>query len=359
MLTSRSKVRKRAEHPITKEKAMTTKKTATNKKTTHHVHHATETASTLDASTNKEILMSKIDHATPTSHSSHAVAAPAETEAVTLAANAASVTPTPAPVPAAPSQAASQPKPAASKPSSAPAAGATTTGFLAPPPSPDPLFVAPTGFVPDNAMDFRGVLPRTSELIALPIAVRDLGKFADYAEVMGSKVPSIGQVQQAFDVTNQWSAARTQADAWDQYARTQEGVAWSLLRPMMARIGPAFILAVEGDPAMAAQYPGLTTLLDAKKTIAKKAVATKKANKKNVAEGKPPTHGKVGKAATKAAEKAALAEKLAAEAAANGAAAATPEPASPAAPAAPPTSAPSQPAPVAVSQVNGAAAKPS
>jgi len=83
--------------------------------------------------------------------------------------------------------------------------------------------------VPDNAMDFRGVLPRTAELVALPIAVGDLKRFTDYAQVMGSKAPSLAQVQEVFDVTNQWSSARTQADAWDGYARTQEGVAWSLL----------------------------------------------------------------------------------------------------------------------------------
>jgi hypothetical protein len=205
-----------------------------------------------------------------------------------------------------------------------PAPGTTTGNFLPPPPAPDPRFVPPAGFVPDNTMDFRGVLPRTSELVALPIALGDLSKFADYTEVMGSKAPSIDQVQESFAVTNQWSSARTTADAWDKYARTQEGVAWSLLRAILARMGPAFQLAVESDPSLAATYPGLTTLLGAKKAIAHKGVATKKANKKNVAEGKAPTHGKVGKKATKAAQKAALVAQEAAETAANGVQAAAP-----------------------------------
>jgi hypothetical protein len=184
--------------------------------------------------------------------------------------------------------------------------------FLAPPPAPDPNFVPPAGFVADNTMDFRGVLPRTAELVALPAAVADLKKFTDYPSVMGSKAPPWAQVIAAFDVTNQWSSARTQADAWDQYARTQEGVSWTMLRALMAQMAPIYEVAVGSDPTMASTLPSLTTLLGVKKTIARKAVSTRKANAKDKAEGKQPTHGKVGKRATKAAEKAALAEKEAA-----------------------------------------------
>jgi len=208
-------------------------------------------------------------------------------------------------------------------PAAAPATSGTLTSatglspalvarFLAPPPASDPSFVPPAGFVADNAMDFRGVLPRTAELVALPSAVADLKKFTDYAAVMGSKAPAWEQVTAAFDVTNQWSSARTQADAWDEYARTQEGVSWTMLRALMAQMAPIYELAVASDPAMASTLPSLTTLLGVKKTIARKGVSTKKANAKDKAEGKQPTHGKVGKRATKAAEKAALAEKEAA-----------------------------------------------
>jgi hypothetical protein len=178
--------------------------------------------------------------------------------------------------------------------------------FLSPPPAPDPAFVPPPGFVPDNALDFRGVLPRTAELIALPEAVRDLAKFTNFAEVMGSKAPSLAQTTEAFTVTDAWSSARTRADAWDKYARTQEGIAWTALRQMFLRLAPSFAVAVMADPSLLQTYPGLATLLGAKKSIARKAVATKKANAKDKAEGKEPTHGKVGKRATKTAQKAAL-----------------------------------------------------
>jgi hypothetical protein len=191
--------------------------------------------------------------------------------------------------------------------------GVTGEGrFLAPPPPPDPAFVPPPGFVGDNRMDFRGVLPRTAELVALPMAVEDLRKFVDYTQVMGSKAPPWAQVIAAFDVTNQWSSARTRADAWDLFARTQEGVAWTLLRTLIAQVAPTFGVAVASDPAMASSLPGLTTLLGVKSAIAKKAASTKKANAKQTADGEEPTHGKVGKRAARAAARAALAEKLAA-----------------------------------------------
>jgi hypothetical protein len=297
---------------------MPTKKKTTKTKNATSAHHA---VSTVNASTTKETTMPKTSHATPASHSAVTPAVPVEIAAQ------------PATAPA---------TPATSPP---PASGASTTpgGFVPPPPAPDPSFVPPTGFVPDNTMDFRGVLPRTSELVAMPMAVADLVKFTDYLQVMGSRVPPLAQMQEAFTVTNQWSSARTAADAWDQYARAQEGVAWSRLRPLMASIAPAFAVAVSADPAFAAKYPGLTTLLCAKMIIAHKGASTKKANKQAVAEGKPPTHGKVGKKATKAAQKAALAEK---QAAGNAASSATPS--------APP--APVQPPPVSAVPSNGGGA---
>jgi hypothetical protein len=155
-------------------------------------------------------------------------------------------------------------------------------------------------------MDFRGLLPLTPELIALPLAIKDIAKFTNYDQVMGSKAPSLAQVTAAFAITNGWSETRTRADAWDQYARAQEGLSWTQLRRLISRMRPAFVLAVQADPALGVGLPVLSALLEAKKGIAQKGVSTKKANKKAVAEGKAPTHGKVGKASQKKAAKAAL-----------------------------------------------------
>jgi hypothetical protein len=111
---------------------------------------------------------------------------------------------------------------------------------------------------------------------------------------------------------------------------------WILARLLIAQMSPMYTTAIAANPALAAMLPGLTALLHVKKTIAHKGVSTKKANSKEKAAGKQPTHGKVGKKATKAAAKTALAEKLAAAS----------QPASP----------PPAPVPAASPAVNGAAA---
>ena len=84
---------------------------------------------------------------------------------------------------------------------------------------------------------------------------------------------------------------RTASSAWDVYGQAQEGICWTVMRAAMASLKPAFALAAERDPSLPAKYPGLAALLGVKKAIAHKAVSTKRANKKAVAEGRQPTHG--------------------------------------------------------------------
>jgi hypothetical protein len=100
---------------------------------------------------------------------------------------------------------------------------------------------------------------------------------------------------------------RTASAAWDAYCNDQEGICWRAMRSNLVRLRPAFDLAVAGNPALATKYAGLATLLGVKKTIAKKAVSTKRANKKAVAGGKAPVHVQIGKQRKKAADKAIVA----------------------------------------------------
>jgi hypothetical protein len=277
---------------------------APKKKTTRHrTNHAT---------TNTESAMSKPKTTATKKKSHHATA----TETLTSTEPAMS-TPTAATKAASPVTG-STPAVSSSAASGAPAPGSAGTGpagFIAPPPPLDPSRNPPTGFVAETTADYRGVVPRNSELNALPMALKDLTQFSDYALVLGGTVPPLAQVLVAFAVTHQWSASRTQSVAWDAYCRDQEGIAWSMLRPILDRLKPAFALALLGDPTIKARFPGLVTLLDAQKAIAQKGVATKKANREAQAVGEPASHGKVGKAATKRAAKAALVAARAAAAA--------------------------------------------
>jgi len=213
--------------------------------------------------------------------------------------------------------------PAQSTPTASPAKGGALI-FLAPPPADAKIPPVTQGFVPTGGTDYRSVVPKLTELAALSGAVEDLGKFTNYAAALGSTAPPYAQVFQAFDVCNQWTSMRKATLAWDGFCQTQEGISWATVRIMMERLRPAFDLAVVGDSSLAVTYPSLASLLGAKKAIASKGAATRRLNKKAIAEGKPPTHGGVGKKRKRAAMVAAAAAASTGATTAAAAAAATP-----------------------------------
>jgi hypothetical protein len=215
-------------------------------------------------------------------------------------------------------------------------APAASSVFLQPPPADAKIPTPPAGTNAPNGSNYRPFLPRSTEVAALANAVTDLRKCTNFATLFGATALPYAQVLQAFDVGNQWTTMRIETAAWDAFCQTQEGICWQTIRVMMDRLGPAFELAVTGDATVASTMPGLAALLGAKKAIAQKAVATKKANKAAVARGEAPVHGVVGKRRLRAAQKALL---PAAKAATAGvASSATPPPTSVSA--SPPASAP-------------------
>jgi len=232
---------------------------------------------------------------------------------------------------------------------SAPAAASGNAIIFAPPPANAQIPAVPPNAAAGSGTSYRGVAPRMSELVALPLAVGNLEKFTDYTQRMGTAAPPYDEVTQLCEVVNSWSSMRAATEAWDAYCRDQEGIGWILMRAMMDRLQPAFMLAAKSDPSLVTKYSGLATLLGAKKAIATKGVATRKANKQSAAKGEPQTHGKVGKAKKRAAEKAALVTLQQQEA--SPPVASAPPPAVVTSPAA----APATPPPPLMNGVNGAA----
>jgi hypothetical protein len=233
------------------------------------------------------------------SHATHVTHAQTEEATIALAPSTPPASPPPAPQPA------SSSAPLATG-SSTPATAKSGIFLPAPPPSAN-IPAVPSNFIPKSGTTYRGISPLKAELVALPLAVNDLAKFTRYAQVFGGTAPPYAEVLQCFEVTNQWSSMRTSSSAWDAYCESQEGICWTTMRATIDRLRPAFLLAATTDPSLATQLPGLYTLLDVKKGIAQKGAATKRANKKAIAEGKAPVHGKVGKQRKKAADKAILA----------------------------------------------------
>ncbi len=216
------------------------------------------------------------------------------------------------------------------------ASGAPPLIFLQPPPADAKIPVAPSGAAQPNASNYRSVIPKTTELAALPAAVENLKRFTNFAQVFALSGLPYAQVLQAFDVGNQWSTMRKATAAWDAFSMMEEGLAWGTIRSLMDRLGPLWDIATAADPSLAATNPALATLFSAKKAIAQKAVSTKKLNKEAIARGEEPTHGVVGKRRQKKAQKALAAAAKAAGLTTTPAVASSPAPAG----ASPPTAAP-------------------
>jgi len=99
--------------------------------------------------------------------------------------------------------------------------------------SPTPLadFEAPTG------ANFRGVLPRGTELAAAPAALQDLARFAStYTAILGSTAPPFEHVLHGLTVASGWTGLRVESSAWDGYCSTQEGMAWQAFRPLLEKL---------------------------------------------------------------------------------------------------------------------------
>lgn len=186
----------------------------------------------------------------------------------------------------------------------APAVSTTPTVFVSPPPANANIPVPAADYAPATPGEFKNVVPRQSELAAMPQAIIDLNNFSDFAQVFGSTAPSHAEVTECFNLGRDWSTMRQSTSKWDGYCVLQEGYSWQTIRALIARLGPAFQLALMANPALATKYRGLTTLLGAKKTIAQKGASTRRLNKEATAKGEPAIHGVVGKRRLRKAQKA-------------------------------------------------------
>jgi hypothetical protein len=172
--------------------------------------------------------------------------------------------------------------------------------LVQPPPSDIKVPAPPAGFVPTNKSDYRGFTPRRAELAALPDAVRELRHFDDFDQVFGKTAPPAEHVAQAFDAAAQWSTLRLASEAWDDYARTQEGLAWVDTRALLERMKKPFELASTYDPSLLSKFPSLARLFGVGRAIAHRANATtaRKAKKSREEEAEAKAKAKAGASAT-------------------------------------------------------------
>jgi hypothetical protein len=172
----------------------------------------------------------------------------------------------PATVPAPPTVTTALPAPALTSVPDAPPAGTAP--------------IVPNGFAAPDMREFVGYRPNQLELTAMPAAISDLGKFVDYAALLGIGAPATTTVVGAITLGVQWRAQRGLAEAWDTYVRTQDAIAWKAALMLLEELKPLFLGAVAKKPELATTYPGLSQIFNASKASSKQANVTKKKKRK-------------------------------------------------------------------------------
>jgi hypothetical protein len=170
-----------------------------------------------------------------------------------------------------------------------------------PPPADANIPSVPEGAEPTNGTDYRGIVPKKSELAVLGDVVTELENSTEFSALFGRTMPSVAYIIQVFTAANQWSVMRNKTDAWDLFARTQEGLTWLTARGLMTRMKPVFEATASANADVAIQFPSLGLLLGAAKVIAKRGATTRKGNAKSKANGETPGKGAVAKEVREAA----------------------------------------------------------
>jgi len=132
----------------------------------------------------------------------------------------------------------------------------------------------PATFTPGPKGRLRGFFPNSIELGGMRQLVLDLNAFTGYAALMGSAVEPASSIASTVTRALAWRAVRNESEAWTDYVKVEDALAWQSAMKFLTELRPSFLLAVSKTPSLATQYPGLTAVFGAGKQIAKKAAAT-------------------------------------------------------------------------------------
>lgn len=188
----------------------------------------------------------------------------------------------------APATAAPPPPLIAANPNSPISSAPIPTGGQQPPPADANIPVPPSGYVKTKS-PYTAFLPKLIELAALDGAITDLKAIAASPAFVAA-APLDQEAVVAFTLALAWSRMRKVSAFWDNYALLQEGIAWATARPLLDKVRTVYELATQLDDSVPTKYANLNTLLTAKKSIAKKGVATRRRKKaaEQAAGTKPP-----------------------------------------------------------------------
>jgi hypothetical protein len=141
----------------------------------------------------------------------------------------------------------------------------------------------PATYTPLPKGTLRGFFPSSIELGSMAQAMLDLNAFTGFAALMGSSVEPASSIASRIARGLAWRAMRDQSEAWTNYVKDEDALAWQYAMKLLTELRPSFRLAVAKTPSLATQYPGLNAVFSAGAVVAKKAAITKAKNAKTKA----------------------------------------------------------------------------
>jgi hypothetical protein len=159
--------------------------------------------------------------------------------------------------------------PTAPAPTSTPVVLSTTPPFVS---IPSP----PAGFAPVKLSDYRGYFISAAQLGTIPDVVTELSNGATYTATFGPAAPPVGSLVQCLDNAVAWTTMRTAAEAFFEYARSQEAVAWKLGLTKIDQVEAIYQIALTQNAQLPETFPALARLLGVRAAANKRAAAGRK-----------------------------------------------------------------------------------
>lgn len=125
----------------------------------------------------------------------------------------------------------------------------------------------------------RGFRPQRAQIAIAPKMASELRASATYAEQFGAGAPAAASVADALVNAGGWSGTRQNAQAWYNYARQQENLAWKHAFGLTDTLRVPFEFGEARDATIGEALPSTAKFFGATKESGKKAAATRKKNR--------------------------------------------------------------------------------
>jgi hypothetical protein len=140
---------------------------------------------------------------------------------------------------------------------------------------------APDGFVPGplGAL-LRNGRPAPVQVALAPKMAGEIRSSVSWIALLGASAPSHTAVADALSVAAGWSHQLALAQAWFEYVRRQEAVAWKHATGVLDSVRQPFRLVSDHDPKVAAAFPATTQYFGFARAKAQRAANARKNKKK-------------------------------------------------------------------------------